>query len=112
MRKRSRMRGGSCDEARGPRPRLHDPGGHGRCGLLGAPAAEVHVDNLNHRHDPHGLPMIGMPLVSWRVFVFLWDAHGLIATIGFPWWGFAWLCRRYPLVAWFILGFLRGLLRR
>jgi hypothetical protein len=56
--------------------------------------------------------MIGVPLVSWKAFVFLWEARGLIAAIGFTWVGFAWLCRRYPLVAWFVLGFLRGLFRR
>jgi hypothetical protein len=56
--------------------------------------------------------MIGVPLVSWKAFVSLREARGLIAAIGFTWVGFAWLCRRYPLVAWFVLGFLRGLFRR
>jgi hypothetical protein len=73
-------------------------------------AGDLHVDDLDYRDDPDGLSMTGVPLVSWDLLVALWHARGLIAAVGFALVGWFWLCRRYPMVAWFILGFLRGLL--
>jgi hypothetical protein len=51
----------------------------------------------------------GVPLIPWTVIVGRWHARGLIAAVGFALWVWFWLCRRYPLVAVFLLGFMRGL---
>jgi hypothetical protein len=48
--------------------------------------------------------MPGVPLVPWHLLVALWEARALMAWL--------WLCRRYPLAAWFVLGFIRGLFGR
>jgi hypothetical protein len=49
---------------------------------------------------------------TWHILVALWHARGLIAAVGFALWFWFWLCRRHPMVAVFILGFLRGLFGR
>jgi hypothetical protein len=50
--------------------------------------------------------------MTWDLLVALWHARGLIAAVGFALWGYFWLCRRYPLVAVFVCGFVRGLFGR
>jgi hypothetical protein len=49
---------------------------------------------------------------TWHIHVALCPARGLIAAIGFALWFWFWLCRRHPMVAVFVLGFVRGLLGR
>lgn len=59
---------------------------------------------------------------TWHAWAFLivaaviWAYLGrwvlVMAAIYFLFRGWLWLCRRYPLLGWFIIGFIRGLMRR
>jgi hypothetical protein len=60
-------------------------------------------------HEHHGRDEDGLPM---SLVVALWDARGWIAAVVFAVWGYAIVCRRYPYIAVFIAGFVRGLTRR
>ena len=84
------------------------------------PALPPHVIFPKRR----AVPPIGWPPRNYDVMALiatvcitavLWEYRHIIFLIAACWFllrGWLWLCRRHPLVAWFLLGFLRGLFGR